>query len=332
MENDYMLEDNPVPQGRNQNLIRHATLRQIQIFEAVARNLSFTKAADELFLTQPTVSAQIKSFSKAIDMPLYEQVGRAIHLTDVGVMVARACREVINQLANLEICLDDFRDMRRGHLRIAVVTTAKYFAPVALGEFSMKYPQIDLSLKVTNREEIYKRIEENLDDLYILGQAPPSYLELEIVPFAPNPLVVIAHQDHPLVGEKNIPLSRLAEEPILMREHGSGIRSAIESLFMENGLKVKERMVLESNEALKHAVYGRLGVSVVSLHALNLESEDSPLAILDVEGFPIRKQWNIVYPRRKSLSMIAEEFLQFLIEKGNSYFRLNENFNEISRK
>lgn len=329
MENNDMPENNPLLQSRH--LIRHATLRQIQIFEAVARNLSFTKAADELFLTQPTVSAQIKSFSKAIDMPLYEQIGRTIHLTDVGVMVARACREVINQLANLEICLDDFKDMKRGRLRIAVVTTAKYFAPVAMGEFSTKYPQIDLSLKVTNREEIYKRIEENLDDLYILGQVPPSYLELELVPFAPNPLVVIAHGDHPLVGEKNIPLSRLAEEPILMREPGSGIRSAVEALFVENGLKIKERMVLESNEALKHAVYGRLGVSVVSLHALNLESDESPLSTLDVEGFPIQKQWNIVYPKRKSLSMIAEEFLQFLIENGNGYLRLNENLNRRKR-
>jgi len=308
---------------RSQSLIRHATLRQIQIFEAVARNLSFTKAAEELFLTQPTVSAQIKSFGEAIDMPLYEQIGRTIHLTDVGIMVARACREIINQLSNLEVSLDDFRGMRRGRLRIAVVTTAKYFAPVALGDFSRKYPEIELGLKVTNREAIYKRIEENLDDLYIIGQAPPSYLGLEIVPFAPNPLVVIAHRNHPLVGEKNIPLARLAEEPILMRESGSGIRSAVEQLFRDHGLRIKERLTLDSNEALKHAVYGRLGISVVSLHALNLESDDSPLSILDVEGFPIQKQWNIVYPQRKALSMIAQEFLQFLIENGNSYFRLD---------
>ncbi len=310
---------------RSQSLIRHATLRQIQIFEAVARNLSFTKAAEELFLTQPTVSAQIKSFGEAIDMPLYEQIGRTIHLTDVGTMVARACREIINQLANLEMSIDDFRGMRRGRLRIAVVTTAKYFAPVALGDFSRKYPQIELGLKVKNREVIYKRIEENLDDLYILGQAPPSHLDLEIVPFAPNPLVVIAHSKHPLVGEKNIPLSRLAEEPMLMREPGSGIRSAVEQLFRENGLQIRERLTLESNEALKHAVYGRLGIAVVSMHALNLESDQGPLSILDVEGFPIQKQWNIVYPQGKALSMIAQEFLRFLIENGNSYFRLDHN-------
>ena len=310
---------------RSQSLIRHATLRQIQIFEAVARNLSFTKAAEELFLTQPTVSAQIKSFGESIDMPLYEQIGRTIHLTDVGTMVARACREIINQLANLEINIDDFRGMRRGRLRLSVVTTAKYFAPVALGDFSRKYPQIELGLKVMNREIIYKRIEENLDDLYIIGQAPPSHLGLEIVPFAPNPLVVIAHHTHPLAGQKHIPLSRLAEEPMLMRERGSGIRSAVEQLFKENGLQIKARLELESNEAMKHAVFGRLGIAVVSMHALNLESDQGPLSILDVEGFPIQKQWNIVYPQGKALSKIAQEFLQFLIENGNSYFRLDHN-------
>ncbi len=325
MKHNSSSGDGPSPAPpRSQSLIRHATLRQIQIFEAVARNLSFTKAAEELFLTQPTVSAQIKSFGESIDMPLYEQIGRTIHLTDVGIMVARACREIINQLANLEMGIDDFRGMRRGRLRLSVVTTAKYFAPVALGDFSRKYPEIELGLKVMNREIIYKRIEENLDDLYIIGQAPPSHLGLEIVPFAPNPLVVIAHRKHPLVGEKNIPLSRLAEEPMLIRERGSGIRSAVEHLFKENGLQINARLELESNEAMKHAVYGRLGIAVVSMHALNLDSEQSPLAILDVEGFPIQKQWNIVYPQGKALSMIAQEFLQFLIENGNSYFRLDQ--------
>lgn len=309
----------------SQYLIRHVTLRQIQIFESVARYLSFTKAAEVLYLTQPTVSAQVKSFCEAIGLPLYEQIGRNIYLTEVGEMVALNCREIVDALANLEMQIDDFKGMRTGRLRIAVVTTAKYFAPLAMGEFCKKYPEIELSLKVCNRETIMHRIEENLDDLYIVGQTPPASMELNITPFAPNPLVFIAHRNHPLVSKRNISLKKIAKEPMLMREAGSGIRSAVEERFSEQGLVINERMTLESNEAIKHAVVGDLGIAVVSQHALFLESQDGPIAVLDVEGFPLEKQWNIVYPASKSLSILAQEFLAFLQEKGTNYIYLPEN-------
>lgn len=305
-------------------LIRHASLRQIQVFESVARNLSFTRAAEELYLTQPTVSSQVKSLAEAIDMPLYEQIGRNIFLTEVGEQVACSCREVIGRLSNLEILLDDYRGMKRGRLRVSVITTAKYFAPLALGKFCKKYPKIELGLKITNRENIYKRIDQNLDDLYILGQVPPTHLDLKSVPFAPNPLCIIAHKDHPLVGQK-VTLKRLAKEPFLMREEGSGIRSAIEDLFAEQGLTVQERLSLESNEAVKHCVAGELGVACVSEHALYLTEPSLPIVKLDVEGFPILKQWNIVYPASKELSILAKEFLTFLTEKGQGYIDLQSN-------
>ncbi|KUJ71490.1 LysR family transcriptional regulator [Thiomicrospira sp. WB1] len=308
--------------AQHHRLMRHTSLRQLQIFESVARNLSFTKAAEELHLTQPTVSAQIKGLSEAVEMPLYEQIGRSIYLTDVGREVALSCRAILNTFANLEMTLDDFRGKTRGRLRVAVVTTAKYFAPLALGEFCKDYPEIDIELSVANRENLYKRIENNLDDLYIVGQVPTTHLDLEIYPFAPNPLVPIAHREHPLVGKSRISLKRLAKEPFIMREPGSGIRSAIEGRFSQQKLSLNERLVLDSNEALKHAVAGGLGVSVVSQHALNLESEDGPLAILDVEGFPIEKEWNLVYPRGKSMSIISEAFFDFLRQKGTSYLRL----------
>ncbi|BBP44116.1 LysR family transcriptional regulator [Thiosulfativibrio zosterae] len=305
-------------------LIRHASLRQIQVFESVARNLSFTRAAEELYLTQPTVSSQVKSLAEAIDMPLYEQIGRNIFLTEVGEQVACSCREVIGRLSNLEILLDDYRGMKRGRLRVSVITTAKYFAPLALGKFCKKYPKIELGLKITNRENIYKRIDQNLDDLYILGQVPPTHLDLTSVPFAPNPLCIIAHKNHPLAGQK-VTLKRLAKEPFLMREEGSGIRSAIEDLFAEQGLTVQERLSLESNEAVKHCVAGELGVACVSEHALNLSEPNMPIVKLDVEGFPILKQWNIVYPASKELSILAKEFLTFLTEKGQGYIDLQSN-------
>ncbi len=305
----------------NNFLIRHASLRQIQIFESVARKLSFTRAAEELFLTQPTVSAQVKSLVEAIDMPLYEQIGRQIYLTDVGEQVARSCREVIDQFSNLEILLDDFKGMKRGRLRVSVMTTAKYFMPLALGAFCKAYPYINLDLTITNRDSMLTRVANNLDDLYILGQVPPNELDLTVIPFVPNPLVIISHENNPLVGKK-VTLKRLAKEYFIMREEGSGIRSAVENVFAEKGLKVNERLVITSNEAVKHCVIGELGVACVSKHGLHYQSSQSPIVVLDVEGFPIQKQWNIVYPASKKLSIIAQEFLVFLQERGEEFIKL----------
>lgn len=302
-------------------LIRHATLRQIQVFESVARNLSFTRAAEELHLTQPTVSAQVKSLVEAIEMPLYEQIGRSIYLTEVGEQVACSCREVLNHFSNLEIMLDDFRGMKRGKLRVAVISTAKYFMPIALGKFCKKYPDIDLGLTITNREGLLKRIEHNMDDIYIVGQIPNSNYALDIHPFVPNPLVMIANRNHPLVGKK-VSLKRLAKEPFIMREEGSGIRMAVEQLFQEQGLTVNERLTLATNEAIKHCVVGELGVACVSKHALYLEQKEGPIVELEVEGFPIEKEWNIVFPAGKELSLLAREFLAFLKEKGTDYIQL----------
>lgn len=308
-------------QQHNHFLIRHASLRQIQVFESVARNLSFTRAAEELHLTQPTVSAQVKSLADSIELPLYEQIGRQIYLTEVGEAVASSCRDIINTFYNLEIKLDDFRGMKRGRLRVAVMTTAKYFMPLALGEFIKKYPDIELSLTICNRAEVFKRIDENLDDLYILGRLPPSNMDMEVVPFTSNPLVIIAHRDHPLVGTK-VTLERLAEEPFIMREEGSGVRSTVEKAFRDKDLDVNVRLTMEDNEAIKHCIVGNLGVACVSKHTLSLEKEHGPIVELDVEGFPIDTSWNIVYPAGKELSVIANEFLEFLKEKGSEYIKI----------
>ena len=303
-------------------LIRHASLRQIQVFESVARNLSFTRAAEELFLTQPTVSAQVKSLAEAVGMPLYEQIGRSIYLTEVGEQVASSCREVLDNFSNLEMKLDDFRGMKRGRLRVSVMSTAKYFMPLALGEFCKKHPNIELGLTISNRYTLLKRINKNLDDLYILGQIPDSAQDLEIVPFLPNPLVIIAHRDHELAGKKKISLKRLAKEPFIMREDGSGIRAAVEKAFSEQNLTVNERLVMQTNEAIKQCVIGDLGVACVSKHTLAQDTKDSPVVELEAEGFPIQKQWNIVYPAGKDLSLLAKEFLDFLQESGHNYIRL----------
>jgi DNA-binding transcriptional LysR family regulator len=295
-------------------LIRHATLRQLQVFEAIVRLGSFTRAAEELFLTQPTVSMQIKKLADSMGLPLFEHVGRNVRPTEAGLELYQSCRRIFESLANLEMKLADLKGIRRGRLRLGVITTAKYFAPEVLGEFCRLYEGIDVTLKVSNRDRIIDRINANEDDLYIMGQAPADQFEVEAFPFAPNPLVVMAPRNHPLVGQKQISLARVAEEPMILREPGSGIRDATLKIFEQNGLRPKVRMELGSNEAIKHAVVGGLGLAVLSLHTLTLEGPDGPVALLDVEGFPIMRQWYLVYPKGKELSPVARAFLDFALE------------------
>lgn len=292
-------------------LIRHATLRQLQVFEAIVRLGSFTRAAEKLFLTQPTVSMQIRKLTDAIGLPLFEHVGRTVEPTEVGMVLYDACRRVFDVLSNLEMQVADLKGMKRGRLRIGVISTAKYVVPEILGDFSRVYPGIDLVLKVTNRERIIERMLANEDDMYIMGQAPDE-LEVESFPFSPNPLVMLAPRDHPLVGKKNIPLSVITQEPFIIREPGSGIRDATKKLCDAHGLTPNVRMELGSNEAIKHAIVAGLGLSVLSLHTLTLDGADGPVAILDVEGFPIIRHWSIVYPKGKELSLIAQTFLDFV--------------------
>ncbi len=295
-------------------LIRHASLRQLQVFEAIVRLGSFTRAADELFVTQPTVSMQIKKLADALGLPLFEHIGRQARPTEAGAELYQSCRAIFETLANLEMKVADLKGIKRGRLRLGVITTAKYFAPEILGEFCKLYPGIEVALKVSNRDRIIERINANEDDLYIMGQAPNDQFDVEALAFAPNPLVVMAPRDHPLVGKKDIPFSRIAEESFILREPGSGIRDATLKLFEQHRIRPKVRMELGSNEAIKHAIVGGLGLAVLSLHTLTLEGPDGPVAILDVQGFPIMREWYLVYPKGKELSLVAQAFLDFALD------------------
>ncbi len=297
--------------------LRHVSLRQMKVFESVARNLSFTRAAEELYLAQPTVSMQIKKLSDAIGLALYEQIGKRIHLTDAGRELQAACRDILGRLEQLDMAFSEMKGIKKGRLRLTVVTTAKYFAPELLGLFCQQYPGVEVSLKVTNREEALERIAANEDDLYILGQ-PPEELDAESAPFLENPLVVLAPRDHPLAGKKSIPLKRLAEEPFLVREAGSGTRQALERLMRKNGLKLNIKMEIGSNEAIKHSVAGGLGLAVLSNHSIKLNASSGQLIVLDVRQFPIARHWYIVYRRTKQLSVVARTFLEFLHQQARA--------------
>jgi len=291
--------------------MRHSTLRQLELFEAIARLGSFTRAAEELFLTQPTVSMQIKKLSDTVGMPLFEQVGKKIYLTDIGHELHRTCLGISEHLANFEMVAADMKGLKTGKLRLAVVTTAKYFAPRLLGTFCQQYPGVDVSLKVSNRERVLERLAANQDDLYILGQ-PPDDADVVAEAFLENNLVVIAPANHPLAKKKRIPLERLAREPFLLREPGSGTRMATERQFGKAGLKLKMRMELGSNEAIKQAVIGGLGVSVLSRHTLESDTPSKQFVVLNVQGFPIKRHWYFVYPSGKQLSIIARTFVDHL--------------------
>lgn len=302
--------------------MRQATLHQLQIFEAVVRQGSFTRAAEELLLTQPTVSQQIKQLTKAIGLPLLEQVGKRLYLTDAGREVLAVSRDISERFDQLEMTLAEHKGLKRGHLRLAATTTAKYFVPRILGPFRHKYPGIKISLQVTNQEKVLERLTENLDDLYFTGQ-PPEGLNIKLRPVLDNPLVVIAPHTHPLVQETHITLQRLAKEPLILRESGSGTRDSIEHLFAENQIPMNVEMEIGSNEAIKQAVVGGLGISILSRYSLSLEDPKGPLQVLDVEGFPIYRHWYVVYLAKKQLSIVAQTFLDYVLNEGKQIIKQN---------
>lgn len=295
----------------------HFSLRQLHIFEAVARRLSYTRAAEELHLTQPAVFAQVKQLEDNIGLPLIERIGKRLFLTDVGREVLATSREVRDAIDRLEMRLDNMHGLRKGKLRIAIVTTAEYLISRLLGEFCTCYPGIEAALTVTNREMLLARLTESVDDLVVLG-APPEHLGVVATPIADNPLVVLARHDHPLAGRKKIPLKLIAEEPFLLREPGSGTRLATERLFSEKGLTPRIRMELGSNEAIKQAIAGGLGISVLSSHTVALAGEQGPLQVLDVQGFPLMRQWYVAHLAGKHLSAVAEAFLAHLADRRNA--------------
>ncbi|MGY2710886.1 LysR substrate-binding domain-containing protein [Thermostichus sp. MS-CIW-28] len=290
------------------------TLHQLQIFEVAARHLSFTRAAEELYLTQPTISMQIKQLSKAVGLPLFEQVGKRLYLTEAGQALHQTCEKIFEQLNQFEMTLADLKGLKQGRLSIGVVTTAKYFIPRLLGPFCQQYPGIDVALKVLNRQQVLERMSNNMDDLYVMGM-PPEDLDVVAQPFLENPLVVMAPIHHPLVGQKRIPLARIAQEPFLAREPGSGTRMAVERLFEKHNLKLNIRMEIGSSEAIRQGIVGGLGISVLSQHVLALGGWQHHLAILDVEEFPIRGFWHLVYLRSKRLSVVAKVFADFLLSQ-----------------
>lgn len=293
----------------------HATLQQLRLFEAVARLKNYTRAAEEVHLTQPAVSIQIKRLEDSLGSTLLEQVGRQVNLTVAGQEVFDACRDILQRLQDLESSLDDLKEEVAGPVNLVVVSSAKYFLPYLLGNFLQRYPKVKPRLMVTNRAKLLSRLSANEDHLYIMGQAPDS-LSVEAYPFLENVLVVVAPPDHPLSQRKHISLQEIAKERFVGREPGSGTRKAVEELFAEAGLSVAPYLEMGGADEIKHAVMAGLGIAVLSIHSLRLELAAQKLSILNVEQFPLRRGWFAVHRKGKRLSKAAQTFLDYLQQEG----------------
>ncbi len=291
----------------------HITLRQLKVFDAVALHTSYSRAAEYLHLSQPAVSMQIKQLEEAVGLPLFDQIGKKIYMTEAGHELQRYSSHILQQLTEAESVFSDMKGLRQGKLMITVATTASYFMPQLLGEFNRRFPGINISLDVANREVLLQRLARNETDVAIMGR-PPAGLGLEAVSFMENPLVVIAPPQHPLAREQAIPLSRLQQETFLVREQGSGTRIAMERFFSEQGIRLSKGSEMSTNEAIKQAVQAGMGLGILSLNTVTLELETHRLTVLDAEGFPILRHWYVVHREGKRLSTVAQAFKMFLLE------------------
>lgn len=297
------------------------TFRQLKVFESAARLLSYTRAAEELHLSQPGVSMQIKQLEDMVGLPLFEQIGKKMHLTAAGREVYAYSDSIGHMLDEAEVVLDELKGLRSGRLSISVATTASHFATRLLAAFLQRYEDITISLDITNRASLREQLEANQPDLVIMGQ-PPEGVEVEANAFMENPLVMIAPAGHVLTGKKNIPLSEIENESFVVREPGSGTRSAIERFFAAHDVDFHSGIEMTSNEAIKQAVEAGLGLGIVSIHTLELELETGRLQILDVKDFPIERHWYVLQRKGKRLSSAAQAFKIFVLEQAKEFIRL----------
>src|ERR1700760_1594138 len=270
--------------------MRNLTLRQMRVFAAVAPTLSFTGAARELHLTQPAVSQQVKLLEEEVGLPLFEQIGRKVHLAPAGAELLRYTEQAMELLRQAGGALSAVRVLKGGVLKLGAVSTAKYFAPSLLSAFTPAYPEVTIKFAVGNREEIIQQLAANEIDLVIMGR-PPRELETVAEPFAKHPLVIVASPTHPLATKRRIRLAQLASEGFLIREEGSGTRASMERVFRDRDVSIQVSMEVSSNETIKQAVMADMGISFISSHTVGLELAAGKLVILDVVGLPLVRDW-----------------------------------------
>jgi len=296
-------------------VLRNATLRQLKIFETVARRLSFSRAAEELYLTQPAVSTQVKQLEEHAGLPLFEQLGKKIYLTPAGNEMLHYSRAILEQFREADDAMARLKGISGGRLNVAVISAGDYFFPRLLAAFTQRNTDVRLNLAVHNREELLHQLSDNLTDLAVMVR-PPRDMDTVNVSFAPHPYVIVAPPDHPLVGRKNVPLEALADEPFIVRERGSDTWNSMEEGFAGRLSNLNVAMEITSTETIKQAVIAGMGVSFLSAHTISMELQVGKLAVLDIEGFPVMLNWFVVHRNNKRLPPVALAFKQFLVEEG----------------
>ncbi len=289
----------------------YMTFRQLHIFETVADHMSFSRAAQELHLSQPAASMQIKQLEETIGLPLFEKLGKKIFLTEAGQELLRYARGIRQQVEEAELTMEELKGLQRGTLHLTMASTANYFAPQLIAAFLRQHPGIKIKLDVTNRTGLLQALDENRTDMAIMGR-PPQDHDLVGTPFMDNPLVIIAPPAHPLAKRKRIDLAELAEEPFIVREQDSGTRIAADRFFAEHGIQMIAGMEMSRSEAIKQAVMAELGLGIVSLHTIEMELALKRLVVLKVEDFPILRHWHIVYRKGKRFAAVPKAFKEFV--------------------
>ena len=307
------------------------SLRQLQVFESVARHLNHSRAAAELFLSQPAVSMQIKQAEQTIGLPLFEQAGKKLFLTEAGREMLHYARSILQLMQEMGNVFDAMKGLEHGRLNITVVSTANYFMPHLLAKFIQAHPKIQVGLSVANRDAVIRQVADNVADLAIMGQ-PPQGADMLAESFLANPLVPIAAPSHPLAHARKIKPQQLAKEVFLLREKGSGTRAVVERFFDSHALPLPNHMEMDTNEAIKQSVQAGMGIAIISRHAIELELETGRLVVLDAVGFPILRDWHIVQRKNKRPSLSAIEFERFLLAQSHAEIPLNPAVNPRAGK
>jgi len=295
--------------------MKNATLRQLKVFETVARHMSFSRAAEELHLTQPAVSTQVRQLELHVGLPLFEQLGKRIYLTPAGTEMLHYSRSIIQQFREAEDAMAQLKGISGGRLNVAVISAGDYFFPRLLAEFMNRHEAVTLNLAVHNREELLHQLSSNLTDVAVMVR-PPEGMDTIAESFAPHPYVIVAAPNHPLVGKRNIPLAGLAEEAFVSREKGSDTWNSMQEGFAGRLSNLRIAMEIKSTETIKQAVIANMGIAFLSAHTVGLELQTGKLAVLDIEGFPVMLNWYVVHRKNKRLPPVALAFKQFLMEEG----------------
>ena len=308
--------------------MRRFTLRQLDVFAAAARHESLTRAAQDVHLSQPAVSMQVRELEEAFGLPLFEPQGRGLRLTEAGRELAAHVEEVLERVEALDELAARWRGVRSGRIRLGVVSTAKYFVPRLLAQFLRAHKGIDFRLSIHNREEILGELRGNTLDFVIMGR-PPEGIDCVATPFAPNLLGILCAPEHPLSRRRGLELAELRDEPFIVREPGSGTRAAMERIFAAERVKFRATMEMDSNETIKQAVIAGLGLGFLSLHTVRNELATGRLVLLDVIGLPVRRQWFLVRRTARRLVPAAEEFGQFLLGEAEGLINAEGNLLDV---